>query len=82
MNSEGHLIVCSLSRITVVGASLGSHQPWVLGQIYSTTPEFPPVEQALRPVIGYPDNVHATIVPMGVSCHSGHYCVHIRIRLS
>jgi hypothetical protein len=38
-----------------------------LGQCYSTKHEFPPVEQAI------PIDIHATTVPMGISCQASHY---------
>lgn len=81
MNSEGHLILYSFSRITIVGPSLefsptlGS---WIDLQYKAWVSS---CGAGLKSSDWLPPYIHAIIVPMGISCHPGHYCTHSRIRL-
>lgn len=47
-------------------------QPKAVGQIYSTRHEFPSVKHAV--CWGKLQDIHATFVPLGISCQAGCYC--------
>lgn len=55
----------SFSKTAVVGSSLEPMAPksWTLGQIYSTRPEFLPVEQIYSKSRWLPHNFHAATAP-------------------
>lgn len=75
---RGQIDVFLFSRIMVV-LTLGLWPPWprFWVQVYSIRHVFCPKEQTINSIRKWliiPDNFHANVVLMGVSCHSSHYC--------